>query len=608
MDSKVHLQDYFPGFSTPAMLSKFEPDLMTHTSRKMKRLLIIASFLSSGSLARAQSAPALGSAESFAVLGATTVTSTGLTVIKGNLGVSPGTAVTGFPPGAVIGGTIHSNDALATSAHADAFTAYSALAAETCGNDLSGSVLGTSPGAVSLVPGVYCFGTSAQLTGTLTLSGKGIYVFQVGTTLTTASASAIVLANGAAAEDVFWQIGTSTTFGVNTSFVGSIFANVSDTITAGSSVAGRIFAITGAVTLDSNAITEADPAVGRWEIVHTSGDNSAQLALYPGGFSTFLNPDGTGYTFGSVANSICAVDVGDTNVVPTWVPAGGTSYQITITVDNLGEGPNFSFVYTGTYDPATPVPGDTSLTIPTISGTYFGTGDVSACSLARPRTPGNFVATFLPTISSGSASGTLDNFSADNGLPFDSTVGATITFSAPPANGQMAGSVALDSNPTFTLLPCFATTTGVVNPLTINPALSSQTGIGEHIFAGGFDPNGAATTLFLNGFSANLYTGTNADPNALQIGTTAWAVAAAIGEDNPAVGTAGVSNDGSNTAMVFSYGVIGGVCNGAGGVDSPFYLLSGRHVGHKHKRHHSHGSGPRSDRDRDAIIENRREH
>jgi hypothetical protein len=574
----------------------------------MKRILIVVCILSMGSFARAQSAPPLGSAESFAIVAATTVTNTGLTVIKGDLGVSPGSAVTGFPPGTVIGGTIHSDDASATSAQADAFTAYNALAAETCGTNLSGSILGTSANAVTLSPGVYCFGSSAQLTGTLTLSGKGVYVFQVGTTLTTASTSSVILANGATAGEVFWQVGTSTTLGVNTIFVGSIFANVSDTVTGGSSVAGRIFAITGAVTLDTNAITESDPAVGRWEIVHASGDSSAQTVLYPGGFSTFLNADGTGYTYGTVANSICVIDVQNFNVVPTWVSLGGSNYQITVTVNNLGLGPNFSFIYTGTFNAVTPVPGDMSYSIPAISGTYYATGDVSACSIATQSSPGNFVATFLPTISSGSASGSLDSFSADNGFPFDSTVSATITFSAPPENGQMAGTVALASNPTFTGLPCFATTSGVVNPLTINPTLSSQTGIGEYMFAEGFDPNGTPTTFFLNGFSANLYAGANTDPNALQIATTEWAVAAAIGEDNPAAGVSGVSNDGTNTAMVFSYGVVGGVCEGAGGVDTPFYFLSGKHVDHKHKHHHDHRFGSRSRRDRDDSSGNNREH
>ncbi len=144
----------------------------------MKKFLIVVCILSIGSVARAQSAPPLGSAQRFAILAGTTVTNTGMTVIKGDLGVSPGTAVTGFPPGTVIGGTIHSDDAAATSARADAVTAYNTLAAETCGTDLSGSSLGTSANAVTLAPGVYCFGTSAQLTGNLTLSGTGVYILR----------------------------------------------------------------------------------------------------------------------------------------------------------------------------------------------------------------------------------------------------------------------------------------------------------------------------------------------------------------------------------------------------------------------------------------------
>jgi hypothetical protein len=370
----------------------------------------------------------------------------------------------------------------------------------------------------------------------------------------------------------------------------------------------RLLIVVCILSMSSVVRAQSAPPLGRWEIVHTSGDSSAQTMLYPGGFSTFLNADGTGYTYGTVANSICVIDVQNFNVVPTWVSLGGSSYQVTMTVNNLGLGPNFSFIYTGTYSALTPVPGDTSYTIPAISGTYYATGDVSACNLATQSSPGNFVATFLPTISSGSASGSLDSFSADNGSPFDSPVSASITFSAPPASGQMAGTVALASNPTFTGLPCFATTSGVVNPLTINPALSSQTGIGEYMFAEGFDPNGAPTTFFLNGFSANLYTGANTDPNALQIATTEWAVASAIGEDNPVAGVSGVSNDGTNTAMVFSYGVVGGVCDGAGGVDTPFYFLSGKHVDHKHNHHHDHQFGSRSHRDREDSSGNNWEH
>jgi Ice-binding-like len=223
----------------------------------MKKLLLVICLLSMGSLAWAQSAPPLGSAQSFAVLGASTVTNTGPTVITGDLGVSPGTAVTGFPPGTVTGGSIHAGDATAATAQADAHTAYAALVAEPCGTNLTGKTLGTSPGAVTLSPGVYCFNTSAQLTGTLTLSGSGVYVFKIGSTLTTASNSSVVLAKGATAGNVFWQVSSSATLGTHTAFEGSILANISDTVTTGASVAGRVVALTGAVTLSGNHIRAA---------------------------------------------------------------------------------------------------------------------------------------------------------------------------------------------------------------------------------------------------------------------------------------------------------------------------------------------------------------
>jgi len=232
------------------------------TSCDMRKLLLAIGMLSMGNLGLAQSAPPLGSAQTFAVLGASTVTNTGPTVITGDLGVSPGTAVTGFPPGRVTGGTLHAGDASANAAQADAHAAYANLVAQPCGTNLTGKILGTTPGAVTLSPGVYCFNSSAQLTGTLTLSSNGVYVFQMRSTLTTASNSSVVLANGATAANVFWQVGSSATLGTNTVFVGSVLALISDTITTGSSVNGRVFALTGAVTLDSNAINAAAAGSG----------------------------------------------------------------------------------------------------------------------------------------------------------------------------------------------------------------------------------------------------------------------------------------------------------------------------------------------------------
>jgi hypothetical protein len=342
------------------------------------------------------------------------------------------------------------------------------------------------------------------------------------------------------------------------------------------------------------AISCAQVPVGRWEIVHTSGDNSAQTAMYPGGFSTFLRAGGTGYTYGTFSSSICVLDSESYNIVPTWTSLGANTFQITITVDNLGLGPNVSFIYTGLYNPLTPVPGNLFQLIPAITGTYSVTGDASACSDVTQSNPGTFIATLLPTISSGSASGSLDSFTAENGSAFDSTVNATIAFSAPPAPGQLTGTVSLTPNPTFRNGQCFATTDGVVDSLTINPGLSTQSGVAEYIYAEGLDPQGVPTKLFLNGFSVNLYTtANNTDPHAIQITSDEWAVPAAIGEDNPSAGTAGVSNDGTNNVMVFLYGVVGGACDGAGGIDLPFHYVSGTPIVHKHGKNFRGGAAIR---------------
>jgi hypothetical protein len=206
---------------------------------------------------RPQSAPPVGSGQSFAVLGASRVTNAGPTIITGNLGVSPGTAVTGFPPGSVTGGTAHAGDATATAAEAAAHTAYANLVAQPCGTNLTGKTVGTSTGAVELSPGVYCFDSAAQLTGTLTLIGDAVYVFKIGSALTTGSNSSVVLIKGATAGKVFWQVTNSATLGTNTSFEGSILASISDTVTTGASVTGRVFALTGAVTLSGNRIRAA---------------------------------------------------------------------------------------------------------------------------------------------------------------------------------------------------------------------------------------------------------------------------------------------------------------------------------------------------------------
>jgi hypothetical protein len=205
----------------------------------------------------AATAPSLGTAASFAVLGGSTVTNTGATVVNGNLGVAPGSAVTGFPPGVVTGGTIHRGDAVARQAQSDVSAAYTALASQPCNSNLTGQDLG----GMTLTAGVYCFSTSAQLTGQLTLDGQGdpnaVFIFQIGSTLTTASAASVLLINGASSCNVFWQVGSSATLGTGTAFAGSILALTSNTLTTAASVNGRVLAQNGAVTMDTNRVSSS---------------------------------------------------------------------------------------------------------------------------------------------------------------------------------------------------------------------------------------------------------------------------------------------------------------------------------------------------------------
>lgn len=191
----------------------------------------------------------LGSASSYAVLGGSTVTNTGTSIITGDLGLSPGTSITGFPPGIVMG-TIHNNDASASLAQADALQAYNDLAALATTVDLTGQDL-----SQTLTAGVYNFDDSAGLSATLTLDGPGDFVFLIGSTLMTSSASLVSLINGADAANVFFRVGSSATLGTSSMFAGTIIANTSITATTGADIEGRLIALNGAVTLDSNNVT-----------------------------------------------------------------------------------------------------------------------------------------------------------------------------------------------------------------------------------------------------------------------------------------------------------------------------------------------------------------
>lgn len=230
--------------------------------RRMYRGLLASAGIAAFALG---SAPALagptylGTAQNFAVLGGSTVTNTGSSVITGDLGVSPGTAVTGFPPGTV-SGTVHLAGAPAAQAQSDVTAAYDALTSQSCTQDLTGQDLG----GMTLEPGVYCFSTSAQLTGTLMLNTLGdpnaVFIFKMGSTLNTASNSSVSVTNGTTASScgVSWQVGSSATLGTTTSFLGNIVAQESISLQTGANVIGRVLARTGAVTLDNNNVSAAD--------------------------------------------------------------------------------------------------------------------------------------------------------------------------------------------------------------------------------------------------------------------------------------------------------------------------------------------------------------
>jgi hypothetical protein len=189
----------------------------------------------------------------FSVLAGSTVTNTGSTTVSGDVGVNPGKAVTGFPPG-LAGGTIHIADGAAAQAQAALTAGYIDAAGRSGGTTVAGDLVGQT-----FTAGVYKSTSSLAISGDVTLDAQGnpaaVFIFQISSTLTTGSGSHVVLANGATACNVFWQVGSSATLGTNSVFKGNILALTSITITTGVNLEGRALARNGAVTLDTDVIT-----------------------------------------------------------------------------------------------------------------------------------------------------------------------------------------------------------------------------------------------------------------------------------------------------------------------------------------------------------------
>ena len=230
----------------------------------LSRLLLIGFaatllvFVHSAAASAAQPQVGLGTAEPFGLLAGSTITNTGSSIINGQVGLSPGTAVTGFPPGTVNGAT-HIADAVALQAQADLTVAY---------NDAAGRKPATAVpadlGGLTVTSGVYKSAAALGLTGTITLDGQGnpnaVFIFQAGSSLTTATSSRVRLINGARACNVAWQVGSSATLGTSTTFNGNLMALSSISVNDSVTVNGRLLARNGAITLINDTVSTASCA------------------------------------------------------------------------------------------------------------------------------------------------------------------------------------------------------------------------------------------------------------------------------------------------------------------------------------------------------------
>jgi hypothetical protein len=229
-------------------------------------------------------AVSLGTAGDYGVLAGTTVTSTGNTVINGDVGVAPGTSITGFPVPGTASGSIHAGDAAAAQAQLDLTSAFNNLAGR------SSSTMGLSGldlGGQTLVSGVFNDPGSLFLTGTLKLDAMGnpnaIFIIQVGSTFTTAADSQVDLINGAQADNVFFEVGSSATLGARSDLNGNVLALTSITADTGATIDGRLLARNGAVTLDDDTILDPDVATGTPGSVPESGSTLGMALIGFGG-------------------------------------------------------------------------------------------------------------------------------------------------------------------------------------------------------------------------------------------------------------------------------------------------------------------------------------
>ncbi len=433
-------------------------------------------------------APPLGTAAGFAILGTSTVTSTGATAIVGDVGLSPGTSITGLTSGQVTG-TIYAGGPVAAQAEADANTAYNDLAGEPVDTLLSGQDLGGK----TLTPGVYRYTSTAQLSGNLTFDAQGnsnaIFVIQIGSTLMTTSDSSVSLINDARANNIYWQVGSSATIATGTAFKGNILAAVSITLTTGVSIHnGRALALDGAVTMDTNSLSNAFTS----PLTITADD---QTSVY-GAATQPLTASYNGFIDGDTSASLTTLPTLTTTATAT-SPAGTYPIFASGAVDS-----NYIFSYDiGTYT-ITPAPltitadDQTSVygaALPALTASYTGlVNDDTSANLTTPPTlsttaiAGSPVGTYVITAAGAVDSNYTINF--DTGTltvtPATLTITANDQTSAigaalPLLTANYNGFVGDDSSASLTTLPTLSTTATDSSPIGTYPITA----------AGAVDPN-----------------------------------------------------------------------------------------------------------------------
>lgn len=357
----------------------------------------------------------LGTAASYGVLGASAVTNTGPSVVNGDLGLSPGTSITGFgaPSPGIVNGTVHRTDAAAAQAQRDTTTAY----------DVAASLTPTRSGltqltGLSLTPGVYSGGAlSLSDNGALTLAGSAdsVWVFQAASTLTIGSGTRITITGGASSCNVFWQVGSSATIGTAAQFQGTVLARQSVTATTEATVVGRLLARTGAVTLDTNRITASAgcPAAGTPSETPaptiTSGAPTTATVGQP--YSYTVTATGTPSPTFTATGLPAGLTLDGTTGVVSGTPTAPGSSTVTITASN-GNAPDTTTTVTITVRPAAPTasPSPSAPPAPTASAAP----SVPATTPAATDTP---AAVAVSGNGRGGASGELAYTGSDPAVP-----------------------------------------------------------------------------------------------------------------------------------------------------------------------------------------------